>query len=354
LPFIFQTNLDYHHFSMAPGEDNSSSSKHLMRNQKRSEYRYSLLSAQKNWQGLHDDLYRIGHQYFDYSADLVFIDECLHDAWDELIHIAKGISSESPEHDRLLALVISVRELGLFKRKPIGATPDVEEEVAIFANDQRLWTDLPYLAQDFQNFWIHESMSLPASERENLATLTAKLCAAGICSVDLAWCALWLFKEVLETDRPEGENSKDSRPSLSDLLPVCVEWLNYGNFKLAKLCADNCQSAAGKTYPASMSPGPLALKANIKQQGFSVARWLFWRQRLGELYLSGGEKVKKSARKGFEVMALTGLAVGIQIPGERKYLERLFEALDKELAALDGPGCVVPANIEIDPTWTTE
>jgi hypothetical protein len=345
---------------MAACENGSCAVRYRNREEKRNEYKHDFTNARDTWQGLRDDLFRIGHQYFDCTADIPDIEESLHDVWNELIHAAKIIPSISSEHDRLLTLVITVRELGNFSRKLKNAIPGGDEEVATMANGQRLWTDVPYLAQDFQDYWTNESIVLPAIERENLAVLTAKLCGAGVCSIDLARCALWLFKETLETERPlivsssGGDHSKGCHPPVSELLPACIEWLTYSNSKLARLSADNCNPASwseGGEDRVSIAPGPLATKANVIQQGFSVSRWLFWRQRLGEMYLSGDQQVAKSARKCFEVMALTGLAVGIEIPGEKKYLERLFEALDKELAARNGKGSVGPEDIEIDPAW---
>jgi hypothetical protein len=338
---------------MAACVDDASTEPRLSREIKRSKYDHDFEKPRKTWQALHDDLIRIGHQYFDHTADLTFIEDSLHDAWDELFYIAKGTPCDSSEHDRLLVLVMTVRELGKFTRQRKCTTSASVEDVAVVSNGQQLWVDLPYLAQDLQSFWFNESMDLPMTERKNLAVLTSKLCATGVCSVELASCALWIFKEVLETDRTVKEGSQSPPPSLSDLLPACIEWLNYGNFKLALLSADNCNPAIEGDNKIPTSAGPLAVRANITQQGFSVARWVFWRKRLGELYLSGDQEVAKSARKGFEIMALTGLAIGLQIPGEHKYLEKLFEALDKELVALDGPGCVGPENIEIDPTWAS-
>jgi hypothetical protein len=256
-----------------------------------------------------------------------------------------------------------VRELGPFARKRKSATPEGEgdNEVAIMPNGQRLWTDLPYLAQAFQDFWMNESTGLSITERESLAVLTAKLCATGVCSVDLSQCALWLFKEALETDRSHAstigdDDSKDARPSVSDLLPACIVWMDYSNYKLARLSVDNCNpdSGSARDDQVSTSPGPLAVEANITQPGFSVARWLFWRRRLGDMYLSGDPHVAKSARKCFELMMHTGLAIGIKIPGEEKYLERLFEALDKELVARKIQGCVGPEDIEVNPAWANE
>src|ERR1700759_2687773 len=119
---------------------------------------------------------------------------------------------------------------------------------------------------------------------------------------------------------------------MSDLLPSLVQWMKHSNHKLAALCVGNFNSLglAGRD-PSATSLGPLAKKAHIAQEGFSVERWLFWRQRLGDLYLTGSQVVAKSARQCFELMALTGLDIGLNIPGEKKYLERLFEALDEEL-----------------------
>ena len=105
----------------------------------------------------------------------------------------------STEHDRLVTLVLEVRELGSFAQEKDVASGN-SQEAAIMPNSQRLWTDLPYLGQDFQDFWTEEFIGLNIIERENLAVLTAKLCAVGVCALDLAGCALWLFKQALQTE----------------------------------------------------------------------------------------------------------------------------------------------------------
>jgi len=277
----------------------------------------------------------------------------LHDAWDKIIHAATILPIDSAEHDRLLTLVHEVRELGFLVHKKKNYQSGIEEiNEAKMPNGQRLWTDLPYLAQDCQKYWLEESIRLPAAERSSLAVLTAKLCSTGICSVELAQCALWLFKETLETDL------KDSTP-LPDLLPACVEWLNHCNHKLAKLSADNT-NPLDSSRQLSLAPGLLTKNTNntnITRDGFSIARWLFWRQRLGDLYLSGGPEVARTARKGFEVMVNTGFRIGIEIPGEHKFLQKTFEALDKELVKLSESGlqgCVSSSMIDVDPAWAIE
>jgi hypothetical protein len=219
---------------MADCVDGSCKLQNLTREEKRKEYQHHPSNAHETWQGLRDDLIRIGHQYHDHTADIPNVEESLHDAWDELIHAARAIPSGSSEHDRLVTLVLEMRELGTFQRKKISASAD-DLEAAVMDNYELLWTDVPYLAHDLQNYWVEESSNLPAVERRNLAAFTAKLCSSGVRAEALSGCALWLFKEALETDRLEvasslPDDSNEAVLPLADLLPACVEWLNYSNF----------------------------------------------------------------------------------------------------------------------------
>jgi hypothetical protein len=93
---------------------------------------------------------------------------------------------------------------------------------------------------------------------------------------------------------------------------------------------------AGHVDHMSTSPGPLARKANVTHEGFSMARWLFWRQRLGELFLSGGEQVAQPAREGFEVIVRTGLGAGIKSQ-ERKIISESCSRLLIENSSLETP-----------------
>ncbi|KAH6880535.1 hypothetical protein B0T10DRAFT_565756 [Thelonectria olida] len=347
---------------MAECVDGSCKPQNLTREEKRKRYQHHPSIAPETWRGLRDDLIRIGHQYHDHTADIPGIKEALHDAWDELIHATKAIPSGSSEHDRLVTLVLEMRALGTFERRKAGGAAD-GLEAAVMDNYSLLWADVPYLAHDLQKYWMEESRNLPAVERRNLATFTAKLCSSGIgagpgCVEDLSSCALWLFKEALETDRPrvadsaQDDSNKATLP-LADLLPACVEWLKYSNFKLARLSVDNY----GPTVPTFLlleSQGSVSTGKLTLDDKFSLNRWLSWRQRLGELYVQGGETVSGPARKGFELMVSTGRAIGLDIPGEKRYLERLFKALEKELVARGSKDCVVPEDIEIDPAWVKE
>lgn len=81
---------------------------------------------------------------------------------------------------------------------------------------------------------------------------------------------------------------------------------------------------------------------------------MFWRRRFGELYIEGAQGVAEPARKCFEIMVGSGTALGLEIPGEKKYLEKLFEALDAELMARNMKDCVGPDDIRVDPAWAEE
>ncbi|KYK57988.1 hypothetical protein DCS_05001 [Drechmeria coniospora] len=344
--------------------DGSCQVRDLSREEKRQAFNHNVDKAQETWKDLRNDLLRVGDDFFAHVTDMTQVEGCLHDGWDELIHAAKVIPPDSSEHDRLVTLIADLRELGPFVRRKKEASPADDDgnndEPAVMPNGQQLWTDLPYLAEQLQTFWMNESMELPVDERRSLAVMTAKLCASGICSYDISPCALWLFKEALETDRPlTRSSSMDSMSDvdaeilpIADLLPACAEWLHYSNCKIAQFSANNCNPVGdGERL---LCPGPLAAEAIVPQHGFSLARWLFWRRRLGDLYLTGDEQVAKMARVCFEAMATTGRSIGIEIPGERRYLERVYDALEKEVTNRGSTVCVAVDDIEIDPAWAIE
>ncbi|KAG6032894.1 hypothetical protein E4U19_007028 [Claviceps sp. Clav32 group G5] len=322
------------------------------RSEKRNDYEKDPLKAGEIWQGLRDDVFRIGQNYFTSIYTLSSIEGFLHDAWDEFIHAALLQPADSAELDRLVTLILEVRELG-------GLSKQGGQEAAVMSNGQRLWTDMPFLAEDLYAFWSKESDALTAVQRASLAAFTGKLCAVGVCAPALARCALWLFKRAFETEI--------SAETMAELLPACREWFFYSNTTLVKLCRDNHGSgASGHGDGALETPGPLVTDAETKQRrGFSIARWLFWRRRAGQIYAArlgqaSGEaaevsaEVSKLGRACFEQMVSAGLVAGVTVPGEKVFLERLFKALDDELASGRATGCVGAEDIEIDVRWAEE
>ncbi|KAB8207499.1 hypothetical protein BDV34DRAFT_211527 [Aspergillus parasiticus] len=281
----------------------------LTRNQKRQEFTYDPANPQEAWQDFKWRILNFTQGYIEHTWDIPFIEEGLHDLWDELIHVAKRHPADSAEHDRLVTLVLEAREWGTVARKKKDASTDEEPEQVILSNGQRLWVDLPYLVQEFQDAWMKE------------------LCAVGVYPSELGRCALWLFKEAFETERPltrvEGDATNACVP-IVELLPACHAWLKYNSFKLA-------------IAQASTAPGDLSPKSEFPCSGFSIPRWVFWRRRYKYFYHCGTEQVAKLARACFEEAMFKGTRM----------------ALDAEMIAR-GMHSVEPQDIEIDMDWAEE
>ncbi|KAE8314018.1 hypothetical protein BDV41DRAFT_534846 [Aspergillus transmontanensis] len=327
--------------------------------QKRQEFTYDPANPQEVWQDFKWRILNFTQGYIEHTWDIPFVEEGLHDLWDELIHVAKRHPADSAEHDRLVTLVLEAREWGTVARKKKDASTDEEPEQVILSNGQRLWVDLPYLVQEFQDAWMKESMEYRAAQREGLAALTARLCAVGVYPSELGRCALWLFKETFETERPltrvEGDATNACAP-IVELLPACHAWLKYNSFKLAMFTATNHDyppPSTGDSAQASTAPGDLSPKSEFPCSGFSIPRWVFWRRRYKYFYHCGTEQVAKLARACFEEAMFKGTRMGIELPGEKIFLTRIFEALDAEMIAR-GMHSMEPQDIEIDMDWAEE
>ncbi|PIG85717.1 hypothetical protein AARAC_004082 [Aspergillus arachidicola] len=310
----------------------------LARKQKRQEFTYDPANPQEVWQDFKWRILNFTQGYIEHSWDISFVEEGLHDLWDELIHVAKRHPADSAEHDRLVTLIVEAREWGPVTRKKKDASADEEPEQIFLPNGQRLWADLPYLVQEFQDAWMKESMGYTAAQREGLAALTARLCAVGVYPSEL-----------------EGDATNACVPVV-ELLPACHAWLKYNSFKLAIFTATNHDyppPSTGDSAQASTAPGDLSPKSELPCSGFSIPRWVFWRRRYKYFYHCGNEQVAKLARACFEEAMFKGTRMGIELPGEKIFLTRIFEALDAEMIAR-GMHSVEPQDIEIDMDWAEE
>jgi hypothetical protein len=99
-------------------------------------------------------------------------------------------------------------------------------------SDGLIWTDLPYLALDLQEF-ATQLMNMSATHRRNLAAFTARVTGLGI--ADLSSCALWLLRETLEVGRPVIMSDGVETVSIAELLPACIAWFQYSSHKLLRL-----------------------------------------------------------------------------------------------------------------------
>lgn len=276
---------------MAECADDSCALRPLTRAEKRAEFDRVPANALEILKDLRDDFICIGLQYYTYLSGLADVEESLRDDWDELIHAARIIPFDSSEQDRHFTLAPELRDLGPLFQSTKDTSLNRHQEAAIMTSGEQLWTHLPFLAQKLQDSWTKESSSFGATERQILAALAAKLCATSVCSAGMATCAVWLFREALETKRPFDAASvgEEASPGLSvtQLLPA---WLHHGKLQVAKLCSASHNPASSMSKPdflSSIWTEPLALRAYVAPGVFSSERGLFWRQRLGDLYRTG-------------------------------------------------------------------
>ena len=296
------------------------------------------------WRTVRDYILNINHRYTKSTNPIILFEWDMHDLWYMFIQAAKVTPADDPAQDRLVAQLLYAREMGTLRRR----TTRTEEE-AITSDGLRIWTDLPYLAEDMQGAW-EKSMDLSPHHRHNFAAFTARLPALGICPTSLSLCALWLLREALETPRqltrPENGSGE---VSVAELLPACAAWFTYCNHKLLTLAVTK-HVFPGANLPLS-EPGELARQADIQQPGFSVPRWLFWRHRFKDLSRCEDEHVATEARRGFDAMINTGRCMGYEIAGESKYWVRVQNALSEEMKR-SGKGSVSSDDIVIDMDWT--
>ncbi|KAE8368962.1 hypothetical protein BDV27DRAFT_153598 [Aspergillus caelatus] len=296
----------------------------------RQTFTYDPANPREAWQDFRWRILNFSQGYIEHTWDFSFVEEGLHDLWDKLIHVAKRHPADSAEHDRLVTLILQARECGPVTRKAKDTSVDEEPEEVFLPNGQRLWIDLPYLVQEFQDVSMKESMGYTAAQ----------------------WEGLEAFETERLLTRVEGEeNASNACVPVVELLPACLAWLKYKSFKLATFTATNHvypPPSAGDSVQDSTAPGDIAPKSEFPCSGFSIARWVFWRRRYKHFYHCGNEQIAKLARACFEAAVFKGMRMGIELPGEKIFLTRVFKALDAELAARGMQVSVNPEDIEID------
>lgn len=182
----------------------------------------------------------------------------------------------------------------------------------------------------------------------------------------MSFVALWLLKKTLEEEIPLRNDANEDedftqcdgsilKSTVAELLPACFEWLANANFKLLTMAAENynpCPSASMTSdHEARTKSGSLAVKANIKSYGLSISRWVFWRFRLKELTSCADEEISQLARQGFDEMIHTGVVLGIDVHGEKNYLDKVHEAVSSEFKARGMTECVDASDVSINLGW---
>lgn len=329
-------------------------------------------SQAKKWrQELCDELNSIGELYCSCPADheLQLIGR-IKSAWKSIFVQVETNTEDTAVDDQAIIVISSFAALGPLERKKgpclecgksdwterggddqneicghCGYPLEDDEGLATLAG--KCWADLPYLGDTLYNYWTDDSDTLNADERKRLAIFTAKLLSVGLLSDDMWKCAPWLLKEILETERAPVEE-----PYMIEMLPACIGSITHAHARLLQICDNTWLRLRNWRHS----------KRDIREREtligeFSMDRWEFWRDRLGELYRSKDERISRLAREGFEVMIGTGRPLGITVYGERNFFDRAQEKLDEIALAAKASGGEVCTNlkqIKIDPDWVKD
>ncbi|CZR52826.1 uncharacterized protein PAC_02703 [Phialocephala subalpina] len=279
------------------------------------------------WQTIQSFIPNINHRYTIYNNPIVLFEIDMHDLWYKLMLAGKVTDANDVAQDRLVSMILYARELGTLSRTTTVGDGEPSEE-AVTEEGTRIWTDLPYCVRDFRDEWL-KSMDLSVKRRANLAALTARMAAVGIGGNDLTANALWLFREMLEIPRRLTRVDLGDEVPVEELLPACFPWLRLCGPKLVKLSFNN--HTFPNLDPQLTEPGELARKANIKDPGFSIDRWVFWRQRLKELGRCEHAQLAEGARGLYKNMIRQGLEAGVKIPGEAEYEKRVHAFMQQKI-----------------------
>ena len=289
----------------------------------------------------------INHRYTTFTNPIMLFEWDMHDLWYQVTCAAKVIDADDAMQDRLVGMVMWAREFGTLRRITTGVEGG-EEAVTGDGGGKRIWSDLPFLVGDLTETWEGKGMGMSAKHRRDFAAFTARCVALGVGGVEMAGCALWVLKEALEVPRRIGgvADVGELELSVGEFLGACVAWFECASHRLLTLSVENqeFEGTAGE-------PGELAGKAGVEMAGFSMGRWLFWRQRFKDIARCGDEELEKEGRKGFGYIVNCGIEMGYEIPGEAKYRARVEKALTEELRR-SGKNCVSDQDIVIDLDWT--
>ncbi|KAH7013020.1 hypothetical protein EDB80DRAFT_709230 [Ilyonectria destructans] len=248
--------------------------------------------------------------------------------WHTFIEMAKALDKDDAFQEKLISLFLWMKEFDSLHK-----TLHQTETTAL------AWESYGF-ADNLQASWEKLLGTGTVSQQCNLAAFSAKALHLGIYREALGLTALWFLREALETD---------DEAKTAALLPAAVVWFSHGRHKLLAF------SVSGKTYEEDskshlVTPGTLARAANVDAHGFSIKRWLFWRQRLQELSHSADSAVAKEAKDGFMLMVSSGRELAYDVPGEARFSERLHATLHEELIR-SGKESVGTDDIDVVVEW---
>lgn len=247
----------------------------------------------------------IASRYTQYTHPLALYEWDLHELWYLFLRAATITDADNAAQDRLASQILHTREMGTLSRLLPSDDPGDNGKGKVetaMTSDGEIWRDLPFLAQDVQKAW-KESVGLSRVQRHNLSAFVARLAGYGVRDPELCSCSIWILRDALETPRllvSEGDSGEQQEPSIAELLPAAMAWFQYAGHKLESLSIANYA-------PADSDVGELAHRAGVRPiNGFSTARWLFWRARFEELSRCEEKEIADVATRAFRLMMSWG------------------------------------------------
>ncbi|KAK4117094.1 hypothetical protein N656DRAFT_764388 [Canariomyces notabilis] len=280
------------------------------------------------------------------APDPALLDHDMHDLWHTYWHGAINTAPNSSKLDRLALGIVQAREQGVCNLKLVHATePGSESSLdesqhelvtlprvpATTSDGARIWTDLPFLAQDMTTHWTSDCAAMSSAQRLSGAQFLAMLAAAGAAPDDaLCGIALVVLREALETPRPLAAVADQPDPGrqmrdlgVADLLPAANAWLFTAGRKLVQLSdaerGDQFPDEVGRlgelivAVDAASSGGGGGGRGLIgagevppRHGGFSLQRWMWWLRRLEQIVsvATGDDGISQGEESGLSFESL--------------------------------------------------
>jgi hypothetical protein len=231
----------------------------------------------------------ISERYCSLGDGVDSLEGYLHSIWYIYYQLSRLAPYETADQDRLVLDIVRIQGLGPLTR-PVSGNFGIDIARTVQGT---LWNDLPFLATDMTDFWIHNCASMSSTHRLNFASFLAKLASTRVTNDQVCQIALILFRSTLEeaqalhTLSEEKQDKEDLKReihdlAIADLLPATCAWIKEAGHNLIQLSDvfwDNCPRAVsqgGRNFVES----ELGIRSPT---GFTPWRWMYWLKRLHEI-----------------------------------------------------------------------
>ncbi|ESZ93176.1 hypothetical protein SBOR_6455 [Sclerotinia borealis F-4128] len=243
--------------------------------------------------------------------------EALVSVWKILTEAAQTVESNDPFHDKLICLLLWTGEFDVLRK---SLHP---EEI----HTRSSW-ECHHLVKVMQNSW--KELIFPAHDtiekKCSLATFTAKALAMGTHDW-LGISALWYLREALEM----------ADKATIHLAPSTIIWIRIAGAKLLRFSVlekkwDNHDlDREALDIVRIQTPGILAQRAGVTQDGFSLERWFFWKGRFENLAPDEDEESRAWAKDTVDYMTEFDSMLDYNMKGEPKAVDDSQDAVSEKV-----------------------